>query len=254
MEMKFLDWGYIDYIKARTAQEKLVEEKIDGAGTEALIIFTSHESIYTIGRRGKKENIIEADALKRKGLRVLEVNRGGDITYHGPGQLMVYFIFHLSLFDYDVHAMIRWIEGLVIGTLGEYGVEGYRIPQKTGVFCRGKKIASIGLGFRKWVSFHGLALNIDPELNFFSYIRPCGLDIEMTSLSNELGKRVKTAQVRQLFTQHVIASPEPAEGRTLSLTSASGSTHSTCSGQTGSPSRAMSRGSVEPSRDEAILY
>ena len=200
--MQFINWGHINYLNAWDRQEELVRERIEDERREDLVIFAEHESVYTIGRRGKKENILVADAfLRQLGIPVYEVNRGGDITYHGPGQLLLYFIFHLSSFNYDPHAMIRWIEGLVIKALGEYGLEGYRTCGKTGVFCNGKKIASLGLGFRKWVSFHGLAFNIDPDLSFFSYIRPCGLrDIEMTSLTRELGRRVAIEDVKDIFT------------------------------------------------------
>lgn len=178
-------------------QEHLLEEKIEGRVKQDLMIFTEHESIYTLGRSGKKENILrDRDALAREGIEILEVNRGGDITYHGPGQLMVYFIFSLNSFSHDPHLMMRWIEGLAIDTLQDFSLRGYRIPGKTGVFCSGKKIASIGLGFRKWVSFHGLAFNVGPELNFFSYIRPCGLDIEMTSMAKELRRSVKMEDVQ----------------------------------------------------------
>ncbi len=204
--MKFLDWGRIDYIKAWSMQEELLQERIDGAIKQNILVFAEHESVYTLGKRGRKENIlIGEDALKKRGLPVYEVNRGGDITYHGPGQLMVYFILHLSSFAYDVHAMLRWIEGLVINTLEGFGLKGHRIPQKTGVFCSGKKIASIGLGFRKWVSFHGLAFNIDPDMRFFSCIRPCGLDIEMTSMAKELGRKVGIEEVKENFSEIILS-------------------------------------------------
>jgi len=214
MKMKFIDWGRIAYKQAWTKQEELVRKRIEDEQREDLVILAEHESVYTLGRRGMKENILVSDAtLKELGIPVYEVNRGGDITYHGPGQILLYFIFHLACFNYDVHAMIRWIEGLVISTLKSFGLEGYRVPGKTGVFCNGKKIASLGLGFRKWVSCHGIAFNIDPDLKFFSYIRPCGLkDIEMTSLSNELGEKVRLptgwlrlGEIKEVVTRHVIA-------------------------------------------------
>ena len=197
--MKFVDWGRIEYNKAVVRQEELVRERIEGERKEDLVILAEHGSVYTLGRRGNKKNILVPDGLlKEMGIPVYDVNRGGDITYHGPGQILLYFIFHLACFKYDVHDMIRWIEGLVISTLEASGLHGYRVPGKTGVFCNGKKIASIGLGFRKWVSFHGLAFNIDTDLKFFSYIRPCGFkDVEMTSLSQELGEKVGLNEVKE---------------------------------------------------------
>lgn len=203
--MKIIDWGRIDYNEAWLAQQELVKKRIEDEKREDLVILAEHESVYTMGRRGQKENILVKDeTLKELGIPVYEVNRGGDITYHGPGQILLYFIFHLSLFNYDVHAMIRWIEGLAIGTLDTFGLEGYRVPGKTGVFCNGKKIASLGLGFKKWVSLHGIAFNIDPDMKLFSCIRPCGLDIEMTSLSKELGKKVKMEQIKEQFGQMIL--------------------------------------------------
>jgi lipoyl(octanoyl) transferase len=191
-------------MQAWAMQEELVRERIAGIKNQDLIIFAEHESVYTLGRRGNKRNILVEDSLlKELGIPVYEVNRGGDITYHGPGQLLVYFIFHLSLFNYDPHAMMRWVEGLVIRSLMDFRLEGYRIPGKTGVFCNGKKIASIGLGFRKWVSFHGLAFNIDPDMNFFSYIKPCGLDIEMTSLLQELGRKVDIGEIKNIIKNYI---------------------------------------------------
>lgn len=204
--MKLLDWGRIDYLKAWARQEKLVREHLQDERGEDLVILAEHESVYTIGRRGKRENILVGEeGLKKLDVPVYEVNRGGDITYHGPGQLMVYFISHLKLFNYDVHVMMRWLEELVIKILKEYGLEGDRIPGKSGVWCNGKKIASLGLGFRRWVSLHGLAFNINPDLKFFSYIHPCGFkDIEMTSLVKESGQKVNISEVKGALSQIIL--------------------------------------------------
>lgn len=205
--MKLLDWGKIEYLKAWAGQEKLVKERLENERGEDLVILAEHESVYTIGRRGSKGNILVGeDRFKEMGIPVHEVDRGGDITYHGPGQLMAYFIFHLKLFNYDVHDMIRWMEEVVIKVLKEYGLEGYRVPGKSGVWCNGKKIASLGLGFRRWVSSHGLAFNINPDLKFFSYIHPCGLrDVEMTSLVKELGEDVTVGEVKKYLTEESFA-------------------------------------------------
>lgn len=205
--IELTDWGKIEYLKAWAGQEKLVKERLENERGEDLVILAEHESVYTIGRRGKQENILVGEeGLKKLGIPVYEVDRGGDITYHGPGQLMVYFILHLKVFNYDVHAMMRWLEGLFISLLREYGLEGYRIPGKSGVWCRGKKIASLGLGFRRWVSFHGLAFNVNPDLNFFSFIHPCGLkEVKMTSLARELGREVALSEVKELFSRLFLA-------------------------------------------------
>lgn len=199
LEMVVIDWGHITYVEAWKAQERLVEERLLGLRREDIVVFAEHESVYTMGRRAEGENILVGKDTLRRIAPLYEVNRGGDITYHGPGQLMVYFICHLSLFNYDVHFMLRWIEGVCIDVLREFGIEAYRVLKKTGVFCRGKKIVSIGLGFKKWVSFHGLAFNIDPELSFFSYIRPCGIDVEMTSVARELNRKVEIKEVKQIL-------------------------------------------------------
>ena len=204
--MKLLDWGKIDYLRAWAGQEGLVRERIEDEMGADLVILAEHESVYTIGRRGKRENILVGeDRLKEMGIHVYEVDRGGDITYHGPGQLVVYFILHLKLFNSDVHAMMRWMEELVVKVLTEYGLEGYRVSGKSGVWCNGKKIASLGLGFRRWVSFHGLAFNVDPDLRFFSYIHPCGFkDIEMTSLVKESGQKVNISEVKGALSQIIL--------------------------------------------------
>ncbi len=167
--------GLIDYQKAWDLQKKLVGERFKKEINDTLLL-VEHPPLFTIGRGGSRENILVPDEyLEKKGVSVYEVDRGGDITYHGPGQIIGYPILDLNEHRRDVHLMLRNLEEVIIRFLSDYGVESFRISEYTGVWVGKEKIAAIGIGVRRWVTFHGFCLNINPDMDYFSMINPCGI-------------------------------------------------------------------------------
>ncbi|MBF0478736.1 MAG: lipoyl(octanoyl) transferase LipB [Candidatus Omnitrophica bacterium] len=189
---QFLDWGLISYQDAYQRQKELVD-KVSRNDPQKLIV-CEHPAVLTCGRTSKPGNLlVNEEILKSRGIEVLRVDRGGDITLHSPGQMVIYPIFDLNFYGRDLHVFLRKLEQVVIDLLSDFDIVAIRIPGKTGVWVGGKKIASIGIGVRKWVSFHGVGLNIDTELSLFSVMRPCGLDVEMTSLA-----RIKATSIDKI--------------------------------------------------------
>jgi lipoate-protein ligase B len=154
-----------------------------------------------LGRQAKKLNIkASGDELKKRGIPLYETERGGDVTYHGPGQLVVYPILNLDYFKRDIHLFLRRLEELAIQVLSDFGISGQRRPELTGVWVGDEKIVSIGIAIRNWITYHGLTLNIKKDdLPNFSLIRPCGMDIMMTSLESVLGKEVLIDSVKEIL-------------------------------------------------------
>ena len=190
-----LDLGMTDYEKAYIAQCQLVSRRRLGEIDDSLII-TEHNPVFTIGRTGRRENLLAGSLeMRKKKVRLIEVDRGGDITFHGPGQLVMYPIIDLKSRSRDLHRYMRDLESIIISFLNIYGIIAERLDGKTGVWVGGKKIASIGVGAKDWVTFHGLSVNIDVDLAYFSMIYPCGMkDIKMTSLREILGVRIDKAE------------------------------------------------------------
>ena len=189
--------GQISYRDALALQDELVAARRRGQGTDTLLLL-EHPPVVTLGRSAHDEHLLLAeDALAARGIELFEVARGGDVTYHAPGQLVGYPIVDLAARDArDVHAWLRTLEELLGAALAELGVPWRRVPGWTGVFVdtpedtRPRKIASIGVGVRGWVTLHGFALNVDLDLSGFDVIVPCGLSgVEMTSIARELGPR-----------------------------------------------------------------
>jgi len=189
--------GQISYRDALALQDELVAARRRGQGTDTLLLL-EHPPVVTLGRSAHDEHLLLAeDALAARGIELVEVARGGDVTYHAPGQLVGYPIVDLAARDArDVHAWLRTLEELLGAALAELGVPWRRVPGWTGVFVdtpegtRPRKIASIGVGVRGWVTLHGFALNVDLDLSGFDVIVPCGLSgVEMTSIARELGPR-----------------------------------------------------------------
>ena len=191
MNFEVYDLGLIDFEAARKKQQEVFEEVKNRRSFSALI-FCRHYPVITLGRRTDKRNILASNReLDEAKVRVLRVERGGDVTYHGPGQLTVYPIFNLIFFKKDIHWFLRQLESAVINSLLGLGVSAGRLPGLTGVWVNKKKIASIGIAVRNWITFHGFSLNVEEsDTRGFRFIRPCGMDIKMTSLEIELGKRV----------------------------------------------------------------
>ncbi len=191
--------GHVEYRRALELQMRCIERRASGEIPDTLLLLT-HPHVYTIGRVGNESNLlVPPDLLAREGIRLERISRGGDITYHGPGQLVGYPIVHLS--RPEVHRFIRCIESALIEALSEFGVSGSRIEGLTGVWTGGKKIASIGVGIRRWVTYHGFALNVDTDLSYFRRIHLCGLrDREATSIAQVTGWKVPMAAVREAVT------------------------------------------------------
>jgi lipoate-protein ligase B len=188
--------GLVDYNAAYSMQKELVAKRIRGEIPDTLILL-EHEPVFTIGRSGGLGNIlINEEGRLREKIALYEVDRGGDVTYHGPGQLVGYPILDLNGYGRDIHKFLRLLEEVIIRVLDEYGLKALRLQGLTGVWVGQKKIASIGVGVRKWVSFHGFSLNIAPFMRHFSLINPCGLgDGKMTSMKELLGREVSIEDV-----------------------------------------------------------
>jgi len=183
--MRYIDLGLSDYKEAYKAQCEARDRVASGACEDTLII-TEHKSVITIGRTGSEKNI-----FRTEGIEVLKVDRGGDVTYHGPGQIMAYPIFKLENEARDIHGFLRFLEEAGINFLSKYGVGAEARPGMRGIWVRDSKIASIGIGVKKWVTYHGMAININTDLGPFSFIKPCGIDrVKITSLEELLKERV----------------------------------------------------------------
>ena len=187
----FVDWGRTDYRETVARQAALVEARKLGTAKDTLV-FTEHNPVFTLGaRRGAAKNVLwDAKALAKHGIEVIETNRGGDVTYHGPGQVVGYPIVSLEPRK-DLHEYLRVLEQTIINTLGCFGLATARRAGQTGVWAGRRKIAAMGVAVRSWVAWHGFALNVDGDLGPYTGIIPCGLGPEVgevTSLERELGK------------------------------------------------------------------
>jgi len=208
----FKDLGVIDYKEAWDFQEKLfkdtVQHKIDirngerSDATPNYLLFCQHPHVYTLGKSGSKENLLlDEDGLKKYDATYYEINRGGDITYHGPGQLVGYPIFDLDHFFSDIHKYLRFLEEAVILTLEEFGIESGRVEGLTGVWVdfdgdNPRKICAMGVKSSRWVTMHGIGFNVNSDLSYFSHIIPCGIDDKaVTSMEQELGHKLEMSEV-----------------------------------------------------------
>lgn len=205
-KVSFIDWGLIPYQQAWDQQEDIFNQKVqlkfhnrsnpDSVITpEHHLIFCEHPHVFTLGKSGKASNLLvtESELIKLEATYV-PINRGGDITYHGPGQLVGYPILDLEQFFTDIHKYLRLLEEAIILTLAEYGLKGERYEGYTGVWLdaahpeKARKICAMGVRCSRWVTMHGFAFNINTNLNYFKYIIPCGIDDkQVTSLQKELG-------------------------------------------------------------------
>ena len=198
--LQVLDWGRTEYRAAWERQDKLVTQRIAGEIGDTLV-FTDHEPVFTIGMRsGADAHLMwTAERLAHEHVAVVKTNRGGDITYHGPGQIVGYPIVSLAARK-DLHAYLRFLEQVLIDALGALGLAAARREGKTGIWIERRKIAAIGVAVRRWVTYHGFALNVDPDLAHFGGIVPCGISAEdgtVTSMRRELGATVNVADVKE---------------------------------------------------------
>ena len=198
----FIDWGRTRHADATARQLALVDDRLSGKAGDSLV-FTEHEPVYTLGlRAGAAAHLLWDDAERaRRGIGLEQTGRGGDITYHGPGQIVGYPIVSLTQ-SRDLHAYLRFLEQVVIDALAELGLAGSRREGLTGIWIGPRKIAAIGVAARRWVTYHGFALNLDPDLTPFSGIVPCGIPSAqgtVTSVAAELGRAPEAAKVKGLL-------------------------------------------------------
>jgi lipoyl(octanoyl) transferase len=219
----FIDWGNIAYQEAWDKQETLFKEKVDCkfvnrslAESEQVLpqnhlIFCEHPHVYTLGKSGSENHLLVNEAFLQKiGATYIPINRGGDITYHGPGQLVGYPILDLEQFFTDIHKYLRFLEEAVILTLAEYGIKGERYEGFTGVWLdvddqlKARKICAMGVRCSRWVTMHGFAFNVNTNLDYFSHIVPCGIDDkQVTSLQKELGREIDIEEVKIKLKKHI---------------------------------------------------
>jgi len=179
---ELVDVGRIGYAPALALQNNMVERRKRGEIPDQLLI-VEHNHVVTMGRNGHMENVLASpEVLERSGIELHSTDRGGDVTYHGPGQIVGYPIFDLREWKRDVIAYVRALEQVLIEALAEFGISGDRQPGATGVWVEGAKVAAIGVHISRWVTSHGFALNLDTDLDYFKYIVPCGLTQPVTSL------------------------------------------------------------------------
>jgi lipoyl(octanoyl) transferase len=191
---EFIDIGRIGYARGLDLQHDLVERRKRGEIPDQLLI-VEHPHVVTMGRNGHMENVLASpEILERSGIELHYTDRGGDVTYHGPGQIVGYPIFDLREWKRDVVAYLRALEQVLIEALAEFGIHGKRQPGATGVWVDGAKVAAIGVHISRWVTSHGFALNLDTDLDYFKYIVPCGLTQPVTSL-RVLGCHASRAEV-----------------------------------------------------------
>jgi lipoyl(octanoyl) transferase len=194
-----LDLRRLSYADAYRVQLEIAEEVKQGARGHTLA-FVEHDPVLTLGANFHPENLLlSTDEYRAKGIAVERTDRGGDVTFHCPNQLVIYPIFDVSRLGKDLHKWLRDLEETIVIVLAELGLEGYRLPPHTGVWVNGRKIAAIGIKISRWVSLHGIALNCDNDLAPFDLIVPCGIkDLGVTSLSQEAGRRVTIEDAKPL--------------------------------------------------------
>ena len=221
---KFINLGLKDYKETWDYQEKLFKTQVDRkianrkatkenqTPTENLVIFCQHPHVYTLGKSGKPEHLLlDQQGLLEKQAKYYKINRGGDITYHGPGQLVGYPIIDLDNFFTDIHKYLRFLEEAIILTLKDYGIDGGRIDGLTGVWIdyedmdKARKICALGVKCSRWVTMHGFAFNVSADLDYFGNIVPCGIDDKaVTSLDKELGYVPDMQEVEKSVKGHIV--------------------------------------------------
>ena len=216
-QVHFRDLGLIDHAQAWELQTRLFQATIDRkvanrdkpleqqVPTEDHLLFCEHNPVYTLGKSGKQSHLLlNEQGLREKGVQFFPIDRGGDITYHGPGQIVGYPIFDLDHHFTDIHRFLRTLEEAIIGTLEAYGIKAGRIEGLTGVWLdwneplKARKICAFGIRASRWVTMHGFAFNVNTDLSYFGNIVPCGItDKGVTSLARELGREVDINEVKE---------------------------------------------------------
>lgn len=217
-KVEYIDLGLVDYKKAWDFQEeyfkKIVDIKINNRNNQTeettpnYLLFCQHPHVYTLGKSGKVENLLlDEHGLDEKEATFYKINRGGDITYHGPGQLVVYPILDLDNFFTDIHKYMRFLEEAVIKTCADYGITAGRIDGLTGVWINDgnpRKLCAMGVKSSRWVTMHGLALNVNTNLEYFGNIVPCGIDDKaVSSIQKEIGREIEITEVAGKLRTHL---------------------------------------------------
>ena len=219
-QVQFIDWGLLDYQEAWDKQEEIFAKTLaikhdnrvnnTQAITPNYLIFTEDAHVYTLGKSGHLEYLLlDEDGLKEKEATFYKINRGGDITYHGPGQIVGYPILDLDNFFTDIHLYLRTLEEAIILTLADYGIAAGRYPGYTGVWLdpdndKARKICAMGVRASRWVTMHGFAFNVNADLDYFGNIVPCGIDDkDVTSMERELGQKVDLEDVKLKLKKHL---------------------------------------------------
>jgi lipoyl(octanoyl) transferase len=195
--LTYCDLGFIDYKEAWDLQQEIHSKRVSGE-IEDFLFLLEHPNTYTLGKTAHKENLIGSEEyLKTNRISVYDIDRGGDITYHGPGQIVGYPIIDLNGWFKDTHKYLRALEEVIIKTCSEYGLNCERNPKYTGVWIGERKIAAIGIKVSRWITMHGFAFNVNTDLNLFNGIIPCGIqDKSVTSLSKELMMEISIQEVK----------------------------------------------------------
>lgn len=199
----YLDLGIIDYKKAWDLQKEIFNRRVNDESEDVLLLL-EHPNTYTLGKTADRENLRGSeDYLESNQISVYDIDRGGDITYHGPGQIVGYPIIDLNNWQQDTHKYLRALEEVIIKTCAEYNIICERNPNHTGVWINDRKIAAIGIKVSRWVTMHGFAFNINTDLNLFNGIIPCGIkDKAVTSLKNELRSDINISEVKELLVKY----------------------------------------------------
>ncbi len=210
----FEDLGSMDYKQAWDYQEALLQQNVRAkqgmAQTTDHLLFVEHDPVYTLGKSGHVENLLlEEDVMESRGIRFFRTNRGGDITFHGPGQIVGYPILDLEKFGTDIGKYLRALEEVIIRTLAEYGIKGDRSAGETGVWIepgvigKERKICAMGVRCSRWITMHGFALNVNTDLSYFGGIIPCGIqNKQVTSIEKELGSKIPIEEVKGKVKHH----------------------------------------------------
>lgn len=219
-KVEFVDWGQVDYQEAWDRQEEIFAKTLalkqenrtnnTELPTPNYLIFTEHPHVYTLGKSGHEEYLLlDEEGLKEKEAKFYKINRGGDITYHGPGQIVGYPILDLDNFFTDIHLYLRTLEEAIILTLADYGIKSGRYEGYTGVWLdadndKARKICAMGVRASRWVTMHGFAFNVNADLSYFGNIIPCGIDDkDVTSMERELGRKLDMEEVKNKLKTHI---------------------------------------------------
>jgi lipoyl(octanoyl) transferase len=196
--LTYCDLDFMDYKEAWDLQHEIHSKRVSGEVEDCLFLL-EHPNTYTLGKTAHKENLIGSeDYLKKNEISVYDIDRGGDITYHGPGQIVGYPIIDLNNWQKDTHKYLRALEEVIIKTCNDYGLMCGRNPEHTGVWVDERKIAAIGIKVSRWVTLHGFAFNVNTDLNLFNGIIPCGIqDKSVTSLSKEINRIINIQEVKE---------------------------------------------------------